>query len=605
MTEAIHPPLPLLALTVGVTGHRSLPDEDATKLRGRIAAVLARLAAKVSAVEGGHSALFEPCPAVLTILSPLAEGADQLAAEVAVEAGWRLHAMLPSARDAYAGDFDPPGRERLDALLARASSVWSAPTDAERGANAPPDYVLAGEATVAGCDILLAVWDGKQARGPGGTADVVEHALRRGVPVIHLHLHGRSGGGDSAAHVDDAVLWTGFESLQPAIMRRAPPRRPLSGAALEDVVEALLAPPAQDRDLRLFLAERERRFRTRPEWSLLLATAGIQPLRSSSFRVRRYREAAQADWAGYRAATLDMCGPSGGLELHEGAFAWADGLAQHYANVYRSGIILNFAGAALAVLLSLLAWLFPADKLALLVLELAVIAAVIANTARGTRREWHRRWLDYRFLAEQLRPLKSLKMVGAASPPFRGRSGTRPWTDWYALSVWRAMGPAPVVPDRGAVQRLARQVAEHELDGQIRYHAASAHRMHTLDHRLHNLGLALFLLTIGIGFVALAGLISGNHAIKQALPVLSVLSAALPTLSGAIFGVRGAGDFAATAGRSAETARRLAEAAAVLRGDGIDCATAAHATEEASSLMLADLAEWRTSYAYRKLAIPS
>jgi hypothetical protein len=32
-------------------------------------------------------------------------------------------------------------------------------------------------------DVLLAVWDGRPARGFGGTGDVVAYARRRGVPV--------------------------------------------------------------------------------------------------------------------------------------------------------------------------------------------------------------------------------------------------------------------------------------------------------------------------------------------------------------------------------------------------------------------------------------
>jgi hypothetical protein len=32
-------------------------------------------------------------------------------------------------------------------------------------------------------DVLLAVWDGQPARGPGGTGDVVAYARARGTPV--------------------------------------------------------------------------------------------------------------------------------------------------------------------------------------------------------------------------------------------------------------------------------------------------------------------------------------------------------------------------------------------------------------------------------------
>ena len=36
-------------------------------------------------------------------------------------------------------------------------------------------------------DVLIAVWDGRPARGMGGTADAVAYARQRGVPVLWVH----------------------------------------------------------------------------------------------------------------------------------------------------------------------------------------------------------------------------------------------------------------------------------------------------------------------------------------------------------------------------------------------------------------------------------
>ena len=44
-------------------------------------------------------------------------------------------------------------------------------------------------------DIVLAVWNGKPAKGKGGTADVVAYAIRRGVPLIHIDSAWRVGRG--------------------------------------------------------------------------------------------------------------------------------------------------------------------------------------------------------------------------------------------------------------------------------------------------------------------------------------------------------------------------------------------------------------------------
>jgi hypothetical protein len=48
-------------------------------------------------------------------------------------------------------------------------------------------YLAAGQRVVELSDIVLAVWNGKPAKGKGGTADVVAYAIRRGMPLIHIN----------------------------------------------------------------------------------------------------------------------------------------------------------------------------------------------------------------------------------------------------------------------------------------------------------------------------------------------------------------------------------------------------------------------------------
>lgn len=594
-----HPPRPALALNLGITGHRAIEPGDRAAHAATLAGLFARIAASIDCVASANARFFAPAPPVVTLVSPLAEGADQIAAEVALELGFTLHALLPFSRDIYARDFSGAARDRYLALLARADSVWTLPEQPAPGPGRPGvnGYLLAGRATVAQCDILVAIWDGGNARGQGGTTDIIDDAVRRGVPVIHLPtLHGH----------EPEILWAGFdEFVSDLIGRDDAPRRPLAGPALETTIAALVAPTEPVQELELFLHERERRLRSRFEWMLLLAVVGVLPMNKGSFRAPRYADAAQLDWDIYRTGALGAAESRQGVSSLESAFAWADGLAQHYANVFRSGVVLNFAGSALAIVLSLVAIKLPAWKLPLLCAELLLISAVIANTTYGTTRQWHRRWLSYRYLAEQLRPLRSLKLLGAGSVALRVRGGDQRWTDWYAKSLWRGLGSPPDLSGSKSLTELAHHIASHELDGQVSYHRATAHRMHALDHRLHRLGLALFGSTILIGLVTLAALLFSIKEIKEFTPVLGLLSAMLPTVGAAIFGIRGAGDFAGTAGRSAETARQLAHAASLLRRDNIDQAGATRAVEEAASIMLADLAEWRSTYTHRKLAIPS
>jgi hypothetical protein len=48
-------------------------------------------------------------------------------------------------------------------------------------------YYAAGKRLVDESEMLIAVWDGKPARGLGGTADVVSYAMEKGLRIIHVN----------------------------------------------------------------------------------------------------------------------------------------------------------------------------------------------------------------------------------------------------------------------------------------------------------------------------------------------------------------------------------------------------------------------------------
>ena len=180
------PPRPPFVLSVGVTGHRAdmLPPESADSMRERVRDVLTL----VEQAGGDLSRRNEPQFAGERIgrrfVSPIADGADQIAAEVALELGWELQAVLPFDRKRYRASLANHGaRERFDALISQAGCVLELPGDSKRELDA---YVMTGRATVAHCDILIAIWDGLPPRGRGGTGEVALAAITHGTAVIHL-----------------------------------------------------------------------------------------------------------------------------------------------------------------------------------------------------------------------------------------------------------------------------------------------------------------------------------------------------------------------------------------------------------------------------------
>lgn len=151
---------------VGVTGHRDLPDATRTLVSAAMAKELERFAA----IDG---------------ISSLAEGADQLFAAHVLAAGGELEAIVPC--QGYAGALaTDDGRAEFERLRAAARTVVTLPYPAP----SEEAFLAAGQAMVDRCDHLFAIWDGRPARGLGGTADVVRYAESCGRPLTVLWIDG-------------------------------------------------------------------------------------------------------------------------------------------------------------------------------------------------------------------------------------------------------------------------------------------------------------------------------------------------------------------------------------------------------------------------------
>ena len=150
----------------GVTGHQILP---------------ARIVDR--AVEHWKRVL--PVGAQLRGVSCLAEGADQLFTAHVLASGGVLEAILP-CEDYASSLVTEDGRARLAELRRAAGSVVTLPFPRP----SEQAFLAAGQAVVERCDHLFAVWDGRPARGLGGTADIVDYARARGRPVTVLWVDG-------------------------------------------------------------------------------------------------------------------------------------------------------------------------------------------------------------------------------------------------------------------------------------------------------------------------------------------------------------------------------------------------------------------------------
>ncbi|AFR07065.1 MULTISPECIES: DNA-processing protein DprA [Nocardiopsis] len=149
-------------IRIGITGHRNLAPEVSDHVAGLVREHL------------------EPHGHAMVGLSCLADGADSVFAEVVLEAGAPLEAVIPAS--GYREALPVEHHTLYDRLLAQAVLVHELPHTASE----PRAHMAAGRLLVERSDRILAVWDGLPARGPGGTADVVAYArvLERPVTVL-------------------------------------------------------------------------------------------------------------------------------------------------------------------------------------------------------------------------------------------------------------------------------------------------------------------------------------------------------------------------------------------------------------------------------------
>ena len=592
------PPAVPFVLSVGITGHRSeaLDPAAVASLPSRISEVLATLGASAIALSEREKSYFAPGAPSLRFISAIADGADQIAADSALSLGWELQAILPFRRDDYRGSLaDPESRERFDALIGRASRVLELPGGTPGNVEA---YVMAGRATVAHCDILIAVWDGLPPRGRGGTAEVVQMAVARGRPVIHI--------------VPDPVqpanlLWAAFDPVVDTSGIDPMSERPFDEDHVDRMLKGLLLLPPDEREHRFlarFFAERLR-FRFRYEYRLLLAVTGVRRMRLSDLNEKASARWIEEEWRDYREKCFDGNELKAPIDLLEEAYNWADRLATNLALTYRSGHIFSFVMGGLAVCMGLGAFMFPHLKIQEAFLEMLITLAVILNAHFATKREWHRRWLDYRQLAERLRPMRSLKLLGIAMPDPPGTE-TNPvanrWIDSYASGIWRAIGCPSGVIDDATAALIAKAVADHEIEPQVSYHKRNAKVIHLLDKRLEKVGTFLFFATLIVSDVTLVGLATNAYYVTEYSNWFTLVGAGFPALATAVFGIRFQGDFGGDALRSLATADTLQAIDKELRKEPA-LSRAADLTEQAARFMLSDLDEWRLVNQQRDLSV--
>jgi hypothetical protein len=357
-----------MRLCVGVTAHRDLMAAETAAIEAAVEALFHKLAGQ-----------FPDLP--LELLTPLAAGGDQLVARVAVRMEVPFVAILPMERTEYEKDFsDPQGLAEFRALLDQAERVICLPPAPGNGD--PPfvgearniQYAQLGVFISNHCQVLLALWDGKVDSRLGGTGQVVQFHLTAVMPGFEAD----SSPASLLADNENDLVYHIVCSRDRPDGDPAPDLQPLEAA---------------------WFSSRDDGARTADlpgEYHVLLS------------RLQRFAR----DWAdkqeivarystGLLGAAPELPLPSGS-SLTDRLFQAADSLAIHYQRRVHNGLrAIHFLAVLMGLEFIMYAEYDGPNYMVLIFLALFFVG-VILNVI-GERHEWHRKYLDYRALAEGLR----------------------------------------------------------------------------------------------------------------------------------------------------------------------------------------------------------
>lgn len=660
------PSRPQARLCLAITGHRASHPQVANN-HDRISAILASIfdliANRVDAVRQLDST-DSVAPARLHTL--LADGIDQIAAQMAVARGWDLASPLPFGRrlntainalpvtledaDALlaggeARDAEVDRRARaIEALADRASLFELAEQDAAIAAQFRASFegagddaaaqhfaadksrrvALSGRILIEQSDIVIGVWDGVTTAHPGGTGHTIATALALGAPVVWID-----------PRVPEA--WRVLRAPEalaapPAAGEQADRERAVSafvGDVLAPADNLPVGNDPNDRGLGTLEAERWRP-RSNPlghayrRTEALFGLTGGDRFRSISRTYQHPDAIADGTAAGLLASARALPGadPVFLARIEDDVlrrFAYADGISAHLSDSYRGGMIVNFLLSFFAIIGGIAYLpLVPAEqKWGFALFELVLLSAILVITYRGRKLRWHGRWFETRRVAEYLRNGSLLLILGVTRAPGRWAHGTETsWPEWYARQALRAVGLPRVALTVAYLRDAMTGPLDAHVVAQRDYHFAKAKRLNRVHHNLDRLSGFLFqlaVISVTIYLALKAGAALGwvdPEGVAHASKSFTVLGVFFPTLGSTIAGIRFFGDFERFAAISEVTAEKL-EAIhgrilllATAPDRALDYGGVAELAHAVDDVVVAEIENWQAVFGGKHITVP-
>jgi hypothetical protein len=607
--EQLNPERPRLILRVGITGHRpdKLDDMDAEVLNQRLAQIFEQLKTIVEKVKEKSSKAFADHSPLFYLISPLADGADQIAADKAIEEGFELQCPIPFLTQ---DGKNPYGKHLQDAV------VFEMDGSSENRGEA---YEAAGRMVLRHSDVLIAIWDKNNARGIGGTGQIVDEARKMWIPTIWI----------SSVKPHDALL---------LIPHKDGTWNELELSWLDDLLLAKLIPPSQSEhhesnhqqqksDLRNeYIQETILPFGAKFLGKFIRELLHGRILLPRSKRVEDDWTSQVQQWTDFSLETRSAIKEvveriENKIRAH---YEYADELANRYSSLYYRGFKWNYLMSGFAVMFAFLifAWAKSNQEWAEIIsyLEFFALFSIIVVYLCDKRGKWYDRRIDYRLLAEMIRQTRFLATLGRIPPisapqtihtHYGDPSGS--WVHWHYLAVVKQVGMPQTKLTPEYLRAVARLI-KSETDEQAEYHDRKSIHNSKIDHRLHEATVLLFVIAVLAcaahllfeWLVPYLGHTVHEHedAIKTVLSFLTIVS---PAFGAACAGIKSQGEYERVARHSAAMADYLKEKSQQLdklqHDTHLNSSSLAKVVDDIAEKRIEEVLDWRIVFHKRPIEL--
>jgi len=504
----------------------------------------------------------------------LAKGADRIVARSAMDKlNASLEVILPFDVNEYRKDFDTQDDlEEFNHLFGRANNkaTFQNITFPENKTR-QEGYEQAGLEVVDTCEILITVWDGKVARGRGGTAEIIQYACS----------------------INRLVIW--INALEPDL----PPVLITNIQSNAKIQEG--NPPENLNVSKNSLPKHSAGWSTR-----YMQVAGYN--RDRAFRQKDFEAILKSNFNEFEKVRKNTSllpeeiNPLiNNLLPH---YARADFLAMKYQKLHIRSATWLYRLAAIAVAVAVFQTLYLPSQTAWVLLEILSLSSAVIWFRISKIHHWHEKWLNYRHLAERIRILLFHSIVGkqSTSPSLQNQQlPFYPGPGGWVLEVFdQIKKDIPVVNiPLEKIQDVKKIVIEGWISDQVKYHHSNSIRKENRARKDH-------LLIGGMLFATLVAAVL--HLVKVIHPLflenlIVAIVIILPSFAAAQHAIGSIHDYERIATRSARMKEILLSLqSSINRVDSWE--ELSIEIQRAEDIMSAENHEWCVSLGFRRVSLP-